>query len=228
FCKSYNIPLGLENAVRIILNGYSKESEIGKIYFMNKWQPEFDNQPFVLIENSKTAFFACCANIGLGAALARQANSGIRKITGDFLGTFISLLKILISYRASDYIFELDDKKQTLKKVHNISIGKTPYIASGIKVNHKLNEYKNAFYNLLVQNLSFRKLPYVLKTLYKGEKIKNNETISLHYGKNFKIYGNGKNPEVEFDGDPQGFLPCEIETAEDKLDLIVPVPQTTP
>ncbi len=26
--------------------------------------------------------------------------------------------------------------------------------------------------------------------------------------------------EVEFDGDPQGFLPCRIEMAKDKLELI--------
>ena len=42
----------------------------------------------------------------------------------------------------------------------------------------------------------------------------------LGYCTSIHVLGNHRCPDVEYDGDPQGFLPCRIETAADELDLI--------
>jgi hypothetical protein len=60
----------------------------------------------------------------------------------------------------------------------------------------------------------------VLRQAYSGRLIRNSPSFFLDYCKTIEIYKNGQNPEVELDGDPAGYLPCEIEMANEPLDLI--------
>jgi len=208
FCKSYDIPYKkIDDALRIILVGNTRKIKVGKISLADQ------------NENVSTKYFACCANIGLGATLARNANRGIRKYFGDNIGTFLSLLKTLKNYRANDFEIQINGADRTIKKMHSLSIGMTKYIASGIKVNHDLQERN--FYALIVQNMGLENLPAVLKKIYSGNKIINDEVVTLDYLDEIEIMKNVQNPEVEFDGDPQGFLPCKIGIAEHELELII-------
>ncbi|MBI4706743.1 MAG: diacylglycerol kinase [Candidatus Omnitrophica bacterium] len=203
FCKSYNIPYkNVDEAIRVLLENNSRPIQIAKITFA---------------DDSHVCYFSCCTNIGLGATLARYANSGIRKIAGDFLGTLVSLIRILILYHPKELLIRCDGFEQRLDRVFNLSIGKTFYIASGIKVKNDLKEGDGRFYLLTVKHLDTKHLPYCLKTIYSGREIPSNEMISLGYGKIIEIHGDS---EVEFDGDPQGYLPCRIEMAEESLEII--------
>ena len=65
------------------------------------------------------------------------------------------------------------------------------------------------------------KIPLCLRTVYSGNAIENSDYFTLDYSKKIEIYGNKYKPEVEFDGDPAGFLPCTIEMAEDPLEVFV-------
>ncbi|MCD4745985.1 MAG: hypothetical protein K8R58_06775, partial [Bacteroidales bacterium] len=152
---------------------------------------------------------------------ARYANSGIRKYIGDFAGTFVSLIRILFTYKANDYTVIVDGKKDKISNLYNISIGRTKYIASGIKVHNTLKGGDGRFYCLVVQKLNLFKIPDLIRKVYIGNPFRNNGHISLFYCRTIEIYCNDRNPEVEFDGDPAGYLPCKIEMAEDQLDLLV-------
>ncbi len=220
FCKSYNIPLDLEKAVNLLSSADSKKIKIGKIELSKK--REFDKKNAFEIKeiNKEIGYFGCCANIGLGATVAKKANSGIRKKLGDFLGTFLSLIQTIISYKANDFTVKTEGKISKISKVANISIGLTYYIASGIKVKNDLTQEDNNFYKLTVQKMNFKRWFQTIKTVYSGKTIENKEFLSLEYLKSIEFAGNDLNPNVEFDGDPKGFLPCKIEMAKDKLDLI--------
>lgn len=207
FCKSYNIPIDFDKALRNIFDGEILEIEIGKIKHLSQEKTE------------KTSYFACCANIGLGADLAEKANGGIRKYLGDFLGTFISLLRILFVYRGININI---DKVEELKKVYNLSIGITPLIASGIKVENARSKGNGKFYVLKVVNLKVNNVIKVIKSVYGGKYIKNSDEIEIFYKENLSIQSENKEVKVEFDGDPQGYLPCSIEMARNKLEIIVP------
>mgnify|MGYP001492491668 CR=1 FL=1 len=212
FCKSYNFPLKIDQAVNVLFTGKSKKIQIGKITYtcLNN-------------ENIKTSYFACCANIGLGASLARSANSGIRKYTGDYTGTFLALIKTLLNYKACNFTVSFDGQKQVMERVYNIAVGKTTYIASGIKVKNDLSSGDSRFYNLIVRNMRFTDWPGVVRKVYSGKEFVNSDIISLQYAKVIEVYGSSKHPELEFDGDPGGYLPCLIEVAQDPLDLICEV-----
>lgn len=221
FCKSYHIPLKLEDALETLIRGNSIKVHIGMVTLSKKGDLPIHTSIEDRKRDREKHFFACCANVGLGPLLAKYANSGIRKYVGDFLGTFLSLIKILSFYRGEEFEIIIDDEKKSLTKVFNLSIGKTYYIASGIKVNHTLKVKDEKMYLLTIRNISLKNVVSVLKRIYSGNKIKNDDTIHLTMCKKIEIRCNKKLCEVEFDGDPMGYLPCKIESTKDCLDVIV-------
>ncbi|MBU2634777.1 MAG: diacylglycerol kinase [Nanoarchaeota archaeon] len=213
FCKSYRIPYGcIERSIDVLLAGKTTNIQVGMITLTERTQANK--------LTSVTCYFSCCANIGLGAAVARHANSGIRKTAGDSLGTLSALIRAFKSYRPIELRVTTDDKKERLSGLCNFSVGKTFHVASGIKVNNALNEGDSNFYVLTVRNVGWMKVPRCLWTIYSGRKISNSDTIRLAYSKKIEISSDGPTSEVEFDGDPQGFLPCRIEMAKEELELI--------
>jgi diacylglycerol kinase (ATP) len=222
FCKSYAIPTKVRAAIDCILKAKTTSIQVGKISLAKTFHPEYHTQTVTSNSDFITRYFACCANIGLGASLARYANQGIRKYMGDFLGTFVSLIRVLIEYKPASFTIVLDDRQTSIENIFNIAIGRTGYIASGIKIKNDLKENDDRFYTLVVKNLRLSKIPLCLRKIYSGKTIQNSDYFDLDYHKKIEIFGNKYNPEVEFDGDPAGFLPCKIEMAPDPLEVYIP------
>lgn len=223
-CKSYQVPLKLEQALEVILEGKSREIHIAKLTCAREYDPKLDGRSLDGLEGNpervQRDYFACCASIGIGAAVAKDANSGIRKIMGDFAGTFLAVIKNLLTYRGRELTLCLDGKEQVFDKVCNIFVGKTTYIASGIKVKNRLSPNDRRFYILVIHNLGLVNWLSVLRRLYSGREFVDNRTMSLQYAEKVEVYGSRYNNRLEFDGDPRGFLPCVIETAREPLKLI--------
>lgn len=212
FCRSYNIPTGLTEAVRTLLSGKTAPLRCGRICYAS--HPES-------AEADTVSYFGCCSNIGIGASLARMANNGIRKYAGDFAGTFISLLRALSAYTPVSLAVTCDGVLETYSNILNLSIGKTFYIASGIKVHNSIASSEKTFYNLSVTSFSLLRLPAFLRSIYSGKPIPENGIFSLNTGSAYEIYSPPDQPvEVECDGDPAGYLPCTIEPCMDTIDLI--------
>ncbi|MBU8892551.1 MAG: hypothetical protein KOO66_07210 [Bacteroidales bacterium] len=221
FCKSYNIPINTDEAIKTIIDNYSRQIYIGKLLCSSENEKSLNASDSSVIKSPKLKYFGCCANIGLGATLAKKANNGIRKYLGDAIGTFLSLLSTLVVYKANDFIVKKDDNKQKLSNLYNLSVGRTKFIASGIKVHNNIKYSEKGFYCLTAKQTNLFNLLNSVKKIYSGNEFNNSKALSLDYCNKIEIYGNNKNPEVELDGDPIGYLPCKIETSIDKLDLIV-------
>jgi YegS/Rv2252/BmrU family lipid kinase len=206
FNKSYNIPLDVDKAVETILKGLSVEIKVGRIAFGGP--------------STNTRYFVCCANIGLGAQLARKANSGIRKKLGDFGGTLTALIGLLATFKPFVLIVREDDKRDVLNRMINLSVGITPYIASGIQVPILFPSPKKEFYKMSVGNLSLSKTLPLLRRVYGGKPFQNTDYLSLANTGHLEL-SSPTDIEVEADGDPVGFLPCTIGFARDGLELLV-------
>jgi diacylglycerol kinase family enzyme len=218
FCKSYNIPLKTTPAVETLLKNQVEEIRVGEITCRKDLSAiDNSNQSDTL---PKTVYFACCANIGLGASVARLANKN-RKYLGDFLGTFVALIISIVRFHSCRFSVSFDGRETTISKLYNLSVGKTPFIASGIRVPSALTFQTEAFYYLVARSFSILNLPLVLYQIYRG-KIKENSTC-LYYGhaNHIEIKANGFAAEIEADGDPVGYLPCSIRTVNDKIRVIV-------
>jgi diacylglycerol kinase family enzyme len=192
FCLSHGLPVrDPERAARILKQGYARPIGIGRIAYADGF----------------LRHFACCANIGLGAQLARAANSGIRAQLGDRLGTFLALLRVLKQYRP----VELTLNGQRYQHLYNLSIGKTRHVASGLKIRHTLAPDDARFYLLAVKD----RVVHHLVALYSGA------ALPLEYVERVDISGKA---EVEFDGDACGQLPITI-TAATPLEVMLPEPE---
>lgn len=210
FNRSYNIPLTVDQAVDSIIKQKIREIPVGMITF------ETANDS----ESPEVRYFVCCANIGLGAALARKANSGIRRNLGDFWGTFLSLIGLLFRFRTFSATCLENDRKTMLNKLTNISIGITPYIASGIRVPVNFTFGEKQFYKMIVRNLNLLRIVPLLKKVYCGKPFKNTEYLFLDSTTQIEL-SSANAVEVEADGDPVGMLPCTIRFAQHNLPLIV-------
>lgn len=223
FCKSYNIPVNIKIAIQTLIENNRIQISIGKLIYSKTNDVNLNKRLVDDNKNKEYRYFACCVNIGLGASVARIANSGIRKYMGDFMGTFFSLFISIAKYKANDFFIITDGIKRTITKLYNVSIGRTKYIASGIKVHNSLGVKGRKLYCLVARNFTPFNLPGICKKAYDGKKIKNTKSFYLDYITQIEVMGNFKNPEIELDGDPIGYLPCKIEIADDNLELITKI-----
>lgn len=208
FCRSYGVPMEHDAALKVLTGSGSRMIRTGKIVFRRRAGEE----------DTETRYFACCANIGLGAEVATGANR-IRKYLGDVPGTLVSLLRSLVLYKPVEITLDLDGTGVRLLKVANISVGRTKYIASGIKMPAGIPDLDDRFYILTAMNVTLRKLPSLLKQAYSGP-AGSSEILRLDHGRKIGITSEATSVEVEFDGDPAGYLPCAIEMAKDPLELL--------
>ena len=205
FCKSYNIPIDLDSSLQLLKNIKTKKIDIGRIEFLSSGK------------EAEVKYFACCSNIGIGANIARLANTGMRKVFGYFLGTLISLIRSVVFFKATDLNLRIDGKDITIQKAYNISVGITKFIASGIKVNAAKS---GNFYLMVAQKINLLNLLPLLIRVYSGKSFKNTAFLNILHAENVEIHSENLNTEVEFDGDPAGHLPIKINLISKTLDLI--------
>jgi diacylglycerol kinase (ATP) len=221
FCKSYGIPHRLDSALKTLTEGRRRKIRVGKILLARHCAPLDIGKPVAGNRTFKTQYFACCTNIGLGAKVARYANEGTRKRLGDVCGTLLSLLRSLSECEQAVCSVALDGGSRLEERLTNLSVGKTRFVASGIRIENELKREDDRFYCLLIRKIDIWNLLPLIGLLYRGRRIKGLSFASLDYCRHIEIFGRDGSTEVEFDGDPQGFLPCRIEMAEERLDLIV-------
>ena len=209
FCKSYGVPLGLEEAVNTIRMGVVRKIRIGRIRL--RTDPARDITEF--------RYFSCCASIGIGAMVAAKANR-FRKHLGDTSGTLAAILSSLFKFHPVEMIIKTGSEERLIARVTNIFVGRTKYIASGLRVKEPMADNDGRFYIVCVKNLNLARLPGLLRQLYSGN-ISNSPVLDLSYSDRVSIFSKNEGTGVEFDGDPAGFIPCTIEIAISPLNLIV-------
>lgn len=212
FCKSYGIPLEPQAALAVVTAAApARAIPIAEIELR---RAHGANTPC-------TRRFACCANIGIGPELARRANSGARHRWGDLLGTFFSLLALLRTFRPLQLRLRQDGQPQRLERTTNVFLGLTRHVASGLQVAHDLARHPGCLYKLAITGMRLRDIPRGLLLLYGGRPPGSDPPFALDYFREIEIRHDQGPAEVEFDGDPAGFLPCTIRLGRHPLPLCV-------
>jgi diacylglycerol kinase family enzyme len=208
FCRSYGIPIEFEGAVNILKQGRTREIRLGRINLSGNLQET----------RYVTKYFSCCASIGIGAMVAQKANSA-RTYLGDIPGTFYAILYSLARFRQQEITVYLPGESKTYKRLTNVFVGRTKYIASGLRVNHEMDDHDDRFYLLCVHDLNLWRLPGLLRQLYSGE-THPSVVMDVLYAGHIEIVSPLR-ALVEFDGDPAGYTPCSIQVSAAPLKLIV-------
>ena len=206
FCRFHGIPTNPEKALRCLIAGNVKRVDVARIEYS--------------LENGKkcTAHFGCGCNIGLGASVARSANQ-MRRFLGDCLGTGLAAVKAIMKSDPVDLDLDIDGVHRSFAKVNNISILKSPYIASGLKLNVDLKPDDGRLMLAALSGLSRRGLCSVLPGFYTGNAV-DSQAVSLTQCERVSIRAAGRQ-EIEFDGDPRCCLPAAIQILPKALTLIL-------
>lgn len=208
FNRYHNIPTKIEEAIDVLLKRKTKIIDIGKITHRN-----------IIDEKETISYFGSSVNIGLGPLIASKSNGRYRKYLGDFLGTLSSTFVSLVSYKPTDLKLKIDGEDINLGNVFNLTVGKDPYLASGMRVPVEVEEDDGRMYLLSIQGKNKLELIANLWRLYAGN-ILDYPGADFRYCKEVEIFGK-KDERLEFDGDFRGYLPAKIEVLPKSLELIV-------
>jgi diacylglycerol kinase family enzyme len=205
FCRFHGIPTDPEQALRCLVAGKTKPVDVVRIAYA---QPD---------GSQKTAHFACSCNVGMGAAVARQANRS-RAFLGDALGTGLAVIRAILFLNPVDLDLEIDGVPCPLRQVNNLSILKNPHIASGLKLKVDLRVDDGRLILVGVHGKSRLGLCALLPGFYSG-KASTAEAVFIQACSRVKV-SSSTAQELEFDGDPRGYLPAEMQVLPRALNLI--------
>jgi len=205
FCQFHGIPTSPSAAVEALANGQSRRVDVAEIVYKG-----IDCETII-------SHFGCGSNIGLGPEVARVSNR-LRKLTGDTLGTCLALIRAISVMKPMDLDLKVDGLSLSHSGVNNLSILKNPYIASGLRLNLDLSVDDGKLALFIVQGKSRLSIFSVLPGFYSGKAVKRKDMfcqVCSHV-----TIACSEEREIEFDGDPKGFLPVEIKILPKALNLI--------
>ncbi len=205
FCRFHQIPTEPKHALTCLQRGLVKKVDVARITYSAT-----DGSP-------RVAHFGCGCNIGLGAATADFANRW-RKRLGDSIGTGLGTVLAIIRANPMQLTLDIDGSAQTLIGANHISILKNPHIASGLKLSLNLLPDDGKLILAGVHGLTRGGLCRVLPGFYSGKAV-NAKGVFITACSRVSI-GSESAQEIEFDGDPRGYLPIEIEVRPRALNLI--------
>ena len=205
FCRFHGIPTDPKSALRVLLAEKSRRVDAARITYRDNVGAE------------RVAHFGCSCNIGMGASVARRSNRW-RRFLGDKLGTAAAVLRTLMANRLVNLDLEIDGETRHLPKTNNLSMAKNPYLASGLKLNLELRPDDGQMWLVGIHGKSRIGMCRILPGFYSGS-VAGAPDVFLKSCRRVTVRSQAPQ-EIEFDGDPRGFLPVHIEVLPKTLNLI--------
>jgi diacylglycerol kinase family enzyme len=205
FCRFHGIPVEPSAALDALVSGRETTVDVARITYRDA-----DGR-------TQVGHFGCGCNIGLGASVARVANR-VRRYLGDTTGTAFAVLRAIAYGTPVDLEVEVDGATRRLTRVHNLSILKNPYIASGLRVTADLRPDDGRLLLLGIRGGGKLGLLGCLPGFYTGSAGTARNAVRIDCT-HVTIRADGP-VEVEFDGDPHGMLPVDIRVLPRALTLL--------
>jgi YegS/Rv2252/BmrU family lipid kinase len=220
FNRYHGIPTNIEEAVAAVLRGKTKFVDVGKVIYSEN-NIEIPFEMLKVHPGRKVSYFGSNVNIGLGPLIASKANGRFRRFLGDFCGTLLATVVSLLSLKNFTLTITIDGKEKILHDIINLTVGKDPYLASGMRVFSEIKPDDGRFYVFSVKKTSNTSLLLNVPRVYWGDFLKYKGT-DLKYCEEVVIRYNEEYPRLEFDGDTKGYLPARINLLHKALEVIVP------
>lgn len=207
FPRYHGIPIQTDEATDFLLKAKPALIDIGKVAYHSLINGEIT-----------TSYFGCNVNIGLGPQIASKYGNRYRTILGDFGGTLLATLVSLAFYKNAKASLMVDDNKIELNNLINLTAGKDPYLASGMRVPVNICANDGKMFYLSLQSKSKIKLLGQLWRLYKGNIL---DFPGAKFCRAQKIVIESEDLSlVEFDGDVRGCLPAMVEIMPCEIPLL--------
>ncbi len=206
FCRFHGIPTDPLDALHTLLHGRTRRVDAARITWTDA------------AGRTACGHFGCSANIGLGAAIARRAN-GLRRLLGDAPGTGLAALSAVLRAAPLPLRVQVDGgTPREVPRMNHLAILKNPALASGLKLSLPLQPDDGTLIVVALAGLSPFALLRLLPGFYTGRAVAH-PALSQQRAHRVRVDG-PPGTEVEFDGDPHGFLPVTVEILPRALTLL--------
>jgi len=207
FCRFHGIPTEPAAAVETLLRGRVVPVDVARVIGRDAAGEE------------RIAYFASSANLGLGAGIARRANR-LRPWLGDFLGTLAATLVTVVSTPPAAVRLTVDGREENGEKVLNVTIGKNPHLASGLKLGVDADPADGRLYCFVIHGVSRLSLLRRLPSFYTGAATDRPPFLLRRDVRETSVSARDGRLEYECDGDPEGYGPVTVTVLPRALSLI--------
>jgi diacylglycerol kinase family enzyme len=206
FCRFHGIPIEPVAAVQALRAGLARPIDICRIEHGGE------------AGEARVDYFASSANIGLGAGIAAGANR-LRPRLGDFLGTLAASIQTIARHGPQHVRLTIDGREVAIPPALNISVGKNPHLASGLKLDVDIKPDDGALFVFAICGVRRGELLRLLPRIYDGS-IARDPRFLLRRASVVRIEPLDSTWRTEFDGDPAGWCPAEITVLAGAVQLI--------
>ncbi len=200
FCRFHTIPTDTEAAVDCLVADNSVPIDVGCITTLA----------------GEVRHFGCSMNVGLGHDVASRSNR-LRPYLGDFAGTLLATIASIVTTYRADHIVEIDGERVTFERALNLTIGKNPHLASGLKIQTEVTADDGKLYLFAIHETGPLGLLLRLPLFYSG-KTNGSSAFTLRTAKSVSFITPPH--QLEYDGDPHDLSPMTIEVVPKALKLI--------
>jgi YegS/Rv2252/BmrU family lipid kinase len=208
FVRTYGIPHKLDDALRTVRDGRTREIDVGRARFRS-WQGE-----------PAEWYFANIASAGMSGAIAKRANE-TSKALGGKVSYFWATFAVFSRWRTSELTVAVGAETRRAR-MHDVVVANGRYFGGGMMICPEAEPDDGVFDVLLIGNLTKRDLLLTLPKTYRGKHLPHPKAELLR-GPTVEIEAPEPLP-VELDGEQPGTTPARFEIIPRALRLRVPQP----
>ena len=206
FVRTYGIPHKLDDALRTVRDGRTREIDVGRARFRS-WQGE-----------PAEWYFANIASAGMSGAIAKRANE-TSKALGGKVSYFWATFAVFSRWRTSELTVTVGAETRRAR-MHDVVVANGRYFGGGMMICPEAEPDDGVFDVLLIGNLTKRDLLLTLPKTYRGKHLPHPKAELLR-GPAVEIEAAEPLP-VELDGEQPGTTPARFEIIPSALRLRVP------
>ena len=208
FVRTYKIPRRLEDAVRVALEGRTREIDLGRARYRVEDPNGFEAE----------SLFANIASAGMSGAIAKRANESSKALGGK-VSYLWATLAVFSRWRNDDVRVRVDEQERS-GRMHDVVVANGRYFGGGMEICPEAKPDDGLFDVLLIGDLTKRDLLVTLPKTYRGSHLPHPKAEVLR-GAVVEVETPAPLP-VELDGEQPGTTRARFEVVPRALRLRVP------
>ena len=207
FVRTYGIPTRLEDAVRVALEGATREIDAGRVAF-RAWSGE-----------PAEAWFVNVAGVGMSGAVAKRTNESSKALGGK-ASYLWSTLAVFARWQNTEVRVQVDAEQRS-GPMHEVIVANGRYLAGGMKMCPDASPDDGLFDVLVIGDVTKADLVRTLPKIYRGTHLPHPKAELLR-GAAVSVESEDTLP-IQLDGEQPGTTPVRFEVVPRALRLRVPV-----
>jgi diacylglycerol kinase (ATP) len=206
FARTFQIPKGLDDAVRIVLEGKTREIDLGRAGYRS-WQGPQEERSFANI-----------GSVGMSGAIAKRVNESEtgRMARASYVWATLS---VFARWEASEVRVSVDDEIRG-GRMYDVVVANCRYFGGGMLICPEASPDDGVFDVLTIGDVTKADLVRTLPKIYRGTHLPHPKAELLRGG---VVSVDADEPlPVELDGEQPGTTPVRFEVLPKALRLRVP------